>query len=365
MACSYELGRGRSGDQCADHGHPADFSAGPSATWENWGGASDNRANERGCYVPRGPTGVSPAWVAANARRAPDLCYDGCGSSYAAKVGEAIVDAATRAGCDLEAIRARLVRLGVADAGLAPSADLPARCGGVRGFAAALGVDADTLLRAARVSAATAARAGLLPSSADLGGLAERYQLGATATGFGPPNPDAPPAGGGVVTLPVTTIEEKMPGSSVGPGGFPGAPGFRPGNWDFTASIYTLASGDTLSGLARLYLPGEPPRWREIWDLNRGRGFTPDNIPLGTKLQMPTEARDRAKALIPTTPSVPSTIGRSVPGAIGAGAAADRGLPTAPGSQGAAVERQLPTVALVLGGLAVVGVGAYALRGRV
>lgn len=195
------------------------------------------------------------------------------------------------------------------------------------------------------------------PARYELGAL---YGLGAAVS---VPNPDAPPEGGGVVTLPTTNIVEPMPGpESVGPGGFPAAPGFRPGNWDFEASTYVLASGDTLSGLARLYLPGEPPRWREIWALNKGRGFTPDKINVGTKLNMPIEARDRAKDLIPSTPSVPSTIGRSVPGAIGQGATADKGLPPAPGSEKAATERKIGPVAIAATAAAVLGLGYLAFR---
>jgi hypothetical protein len=194
------------------------------------------------------------------------------------------------------------------------------------------------------------------PARYELGGF---YGLGDAVS---VPNPDAPPQPGGVVTLPTTNIVEPMPTQNAGPGGFPAAPGFRPGNWDFDASTYVIASGDTLSGLARLYLPGEPPRWREIWTLNKGRGFTPDKIDVGTKLNMPIEARDRAKNLIPSTPSVPSTVGRSVPGAIGQGAVADKGLPTAPGSEKAAAERKIGPLAIAGVAAAALGLGWLAFR---
>lgn len=104
--------------------------------------------------------------------------------------------------------------------------------------------------------------------------------------------------------------------------GWPSAPAFRPGNWE--GSIYTIAEGDTLAGLARLYM-GAPQRWREIWTPNAGKYGSPDRIPQGGKLIMPSAAVKGMKALLgdpsaTRTPASPGAPG-AVPGAVDPGTA--------------------------------------------
>ncbi len=84
------------------------------------------------------------------------------------------------------------------------------------------------------------------------------------------------------------------------PSGWPAAVTVRPDNWNMTLqpATYTIASGDTLSGLAATYL-GSPARWREIWDMQpaaRRLGQSPDVIAPGEVFLMPDEARDNLKA---------------------------------------------------------------------
>lgn len=153
--------------------------------------------------------------------------------------------------------------------------------------------------------------------------------------------------------------------------GWPASPPFRPGNWFFGTSAnptptYTIATGDTLSGLARLYL-GDPSKWQSgIWDLqsykwtlkpdpsssNPGRG-----IQQGDVLVMPFQARDQAQKMLKTTPAAPPT-----PGAPGTLPNAVNGLsPSAPGA--AAFFASHEKAILAVGGLAVVGGIAYAVWG--
>lgn len=149
--------------------------------------------------------------------------------------------------------------------------------------------------------------------------------------------------------------------------GWPASPPFRPGNWFFgdstnTTPTYTLATGDTLSGLARLYL-GSPARWQEIWDLQSFRyTYKPDpsssnpgrGIMQGDVFVMPFEARDKAVQLMKTTPASPPT-----PGAPGTKPNAINGLsPSAPGA--ANFFAQHKTAILAIGAVAVVGTIAYA-----
>jgi hypothetical protein len=108
------------------------------------------------------------------------------------------------------------------------------------------------------------------------------------------------------------------PPATVGPDGWPAAPAFRGGNWNFETCTYTLAQGDTLSGLARLYL-GRPDRWLEIWQLQPFRfTYKPDPssknpgraIREGDPFIMPKEACERAKLMIKEgKPSAPATGG--------------------------------------------------------
>ena len=50
--------------------------------------------------------------------------------------------------------------------------------------------------------------------------------------------------------------------------------------------IYTVKSGDTLSGIAKS-LFGDPMRYREIFDLNKDVLKNPDLIKVGQKLKLP------------------------------------------------------------------------------
>ncbi len=120
-----------------------------------------------------------------------------------------------------------------------------------------------------------------------------------------------------------TELGEKATSSKAGLGadGWPAIPGFRPGNWDGGRPTpgkprYMIASGDTLSGLAKLYLGG-PQRWNEIWNAgdNKSRFAGPDKIPAGKWIAMPKEALDGAIALMgdpaqeraPATPGAPGS----------------------------------------------------------
>lgn len=165
--------------------------------------------------------------------------------------------------------------------------------------------------------------------------------------------------------IPGTGISETYdPGPPIASGmsdGWPAAPPFRPGNWDFDQPNYTIATGDTLSGLARLYL-GAPNRWLEIWSLqsyrwtlkpdpsskNPGRG-----IQQGDVLVMPYEARDMAIKLMKSKPATPPS-----PGAPGTKPNAINGLsPTAPG---AATFVGAHKTGLIVAGVVAVGVIGYA-----
>jgi ABC-type amino acid transport substrate-binding protein len=50
--------------------------------------------------------------------------------------------------------------------------------------------------------------------------------------------------------------------------------------------VYTVRSGDTLSGIARDQL-GKMTRWQEIWDQNKGRIANPNLIEIGWELVLP------------------------------------------------------------------------------
>lgn len=163
-----------------------------------------------------------------------------------------------------------------------------------------------------------------------------------------------------------TISETYDPGPTAAPSmsdGWPAAPPFRPGNWTFAdpTPTYTLATGDTMSGLSRLYL-GDPSRWLEIWDLqsfkwtlkpdpsskNPGRG-----IKQGDVFVMPYEARDKARQLMQTMPGAPPT-----PGAPGTKPSAINGLdPSAPGIQNWVTAHKTP---LIIGGVALVVIAGVA-----
>lgn len=147
--------------------------------------------------------------------------------------------------------------------------------------------------------------------------------------------------------------------------GWPPPAAYRPGNWDFDNSIYSLALGDTLSGLAITYL-GSPQRWKEIWNANPQDwrwNHNPDKLMAGEKIVMPFEARDMAKKMLATpgsNPPAPSTIGKKapipVPGENPNAPVVAGGTSAAAGSM---VKKYWPYAA---GGVAALTVGYFALK---
>jgi hypothetical protein len=100
----------------------------------------------------------------------------------------------------------------------------------------------------------------------------------------------------GIVTLPTLSVTA----GQQTPSGWPAAVTVRPDNWnmDLQPATYTIAAGDTLSGLAATYL-GSPARVMEIWNLQPQQfRFTHsmDEIFPGDVFLMPDEARDNLKA---------------------------------------------------------------------
>jgi nucleoid-associated protein YgaU len=175
--------------------------------------------------------------------------------------------------------------------------------------------------------------------------------------------------------------EQNLPSSpdpfAPAPVGNPGPSDFRPGNWNFETCTYTIASGDTLTGLARTYL-GAPERWREIWDMQPQEWrfshspdgiCTPEKRAAGCKdivanvdtLLMPREACDRAKAMLqdPNSPKAPSTTGKRAPVPV---PGEDPHAPIVPGGQAAATSSTTKTVLVVGGIAALLGAGYLAFR---
>jgi hypothetical protein len=183
-----------------------------------------------------------------------------------------------------------------------------------------------------------------------------------------PPPPNAAP-------VPIGPIA-----TQTGGGGTPGPVSFRPGNWDQTRNPpeYVIASGDTMVGIAALYL-GNGARWTEIRDIQvnadgsmgpngpylnhldsvwfPGSTATGTSFRPGAVLLMPAEALAKAQQLIgtPGTPQAPPTPG--APGTKPPGFAPPP-LTAAPGTPGAGFFSGMSTgkkVALGLGA----GVLAY------
>lgn len=111
------------------------------------------------------------------------------------------------------------------------------------------------------------------------------------------------PDGGVVITPgpddpapPVATTPPK--GTGLSSDGYPA--GVTPSKKAWTEDQrYRLQLGDTLSGMARTYL-GDPSRWREIWNAQEtGVRMTksPDKLPAGMVLEMPAEAKKKAREL--------------------------------------------------------------------
>ena len=117
---------------------------------------------------------------------------------------------------------------------------------------------------------------------------------------------------------------------------------------------YFIASGDTWSGLARLYLGG-PTRWKELWTPNKGQFPNPDKLDANVFVVMPEEARQAEQAMLdqqlaPVAPPSPGAPG-SVPGAAPIG-------PGAPGALSGFTTGQ--KVAAAAFGVVVIGGVAYA-----
>ncbi len=114
----------------------------------------------------------------------------------------------------------------------------------------------------------------------------------------------------------------QKPGAKLPADGWPSSPPFRPGNWSGAGGdspTYVLASGDTLSGLARLY-SGDPKKWDQIWALNKGTFPSADQLPAGATIAMPPAFGAAAVALSKgDTPAAPPS-----PGAPGAVPGADK-----------------------------------------
>lgn len=115
-----------------------------------------------------------------------------------------------------------------------------------------------------------------------------------------------------------TTVQEDAPPKLSGDG-WPASPPFRAGNWNFDTCEYTVAYGDTMSGLARLYLL-RPDRWTEIHALNpqfKADASSTYGVPFkeGSVFKMPPEACARAKQMVAAgAPSAAPTGG--APGTI-------------------------------------------------
>jgi nucleoid-associated protein YgaU len=60
------------------------------------------------------------------------------------------------------------------------------------------------------------------------------------------------------------------------------------------AGTYVVESGDTLIRIARKVF-NDPGRWREIYELNRDRLRSPDEVPVGMTLKLPQPRRDRPR----------------------------------------------------------------------
>lgn len=99
--------------------------------------------------------------------------------------------------------------------------------------------------------------------------------------------------GGTILEDPPAPPKKKMPGD-----GYP--PGVTASRSSWTEDEqYRLSSGETISGIARTYL-GDPARWKEIWNLqptNLRMTRSADNVPVGTLLEMPEDAKKRAREL--------------------------------------------------------------------
>lgn len=139
--------------------------------------------------------------------------------------------------------------------------------------------------------------------------------------------------------------------------GWPGNVPFHKDAWNFSEGWYILQQGDTFSGLGGTYL-GSPSRHLEIWHLQPYRyakaidpssaSATRPLVRAGERVEMPEEATERAKELVRTGAPVAPSVGGPGGNPQGAGA---------PWS----TKKKLIVGAAVVGGIGVLGVGAYAL----
>lgn len=108
-------------------------------------------------------------------------------------------------------------------------------------------------------------------------------------------------------TLPALQVPDAGPGGSLTP---------KPAGWARGDGSYIVQKGDTLSGLARIYL-GDAGRFRAIWDVQSTAyraTRTPDNIRVGDQLVMTDEARKKAQSLgyyHPGISTIPTSTGSS------------------------------------------------------
>lgn len=98
-----------------------------------------------------------------------------------------------------------------------------------------------------------------------------------------------------------------------GPGGSLTA---KPAGWARGDGTYIVQAGDTMSGLARLYL-GNAARFPEIWNIQssayRSKRKSADNIVVGDVLTMPNEAVLQAQHMGVFTPKVPTATSSPAP----------------------------------------------------
>ncbi len=337
---------------------------------------SPTSASPSSAPVPIRPLILGPGTLGGNSPIASSLRSDasggnfgrapcnGCGgadghvSQDPGVVVDQIANAAEANGISRDTLQ-RLVanKIGGAAAGVL-SRNHQAAVLGVEGLAAALRTSPAALLSAAGVKASSAISAGLSKATRSAAApqarrVAPRHR-GLGAIDFGSADDQSASGSGGEDDggVPVSGKAVQSTGD-----GFPAAPGYRPGNWDFSAGQYTLAMGDTLSGLARLYL-GSPSRWQEIWTIQDSPPrfvLSPDKLPTGQKLNMPQEATDRATAMLGKKPAVPSSIGKKAPVKV---AGEDPNAPMVNGGTSAGILAKIPKPLLYAGAAAaVLGVG--------
>lgn len=99
---------------------------------------------------------------------------------------------------------------------------------------------------------------------------------GATA-----PATAAAPAKPAALTAPNAVADNKLKDVPARPAALPATP---------TARRHTVEEGDTLSSLAERYL-GDGDRAHDIFEANRKVLTSPDELPVGTELLIPTEAQ--------------------------------------------------------------------------